>query len=198
MQPRSPSLSALILAGGQARRMQGVDKGLVTLKGTALIDHVIARLRPQVQAIRINANRSLEEYASRDLAVVSDHLSGYQGPLAGMATGLDSSPSEWLLVVPCDTPFLPTDLAGRLLQAATEDGSEIAVAHDGERLQPVICLLHRALQESLERFLADGGRKIDRWFAEHRVSRVDFSDQPDAFININTLQEKQLLESGAA
>lgn len=198
------SISALILAGGRAQRMEGCDKGLVELQGIPMISHVIERLQPQLDLIRINANRNQATYAalgvvshgtSPPFAVISDSLSDFQGPLAGIAQGLQTCPTDWMLVVPCDTPLLPQDLIERMVQPLQHSDTQIAVAHDGQRLQPVIALIKRELHASLVEYLAAGDRKIDRWYAMHNMRTVDFSDQPEAFLNINSLQDKQLLEN---
>ncbi len=198
------SISALILAGGRAQRMEGCDKGLVELQGIPMISHVIERLQPQLDLIRINANRNQPTYAAlgvvdgnnqQPYCVISDSLSDFQGPLAGIAQGLRDCPTEWMLVVPCDTPLLPQDLVIRMMQQLQYCNTEIAVAHDGQRLQPVVSLIKRELHASLLDYLAGGDRKIDRWYAKHNICTVDFSDQPEAFLNINSLQDKQLLEN---
>ena len=188
-------ISALVLAGGRGQRMGGVDKGLHPLRGRPLVSHAIERLEAAVQPVRINANRNQDAYRALGYPVIGDQLSDYQGPLAGIASGLHDCPTPWMLVIPCDSPCLPRDLATRLMQALVRDRSELAVAHDGERLQPVVALLPRTLLPSLQDYLAGGDRKIDRWYAQHRMNVVDFSDQADAFLNINTLQEKAALEA---
>lgn len=185
--------------------MEGCDKGLVELQGMPMISHVIERLQSQVDLIRINANRNQATYAAlrvddggnpRPYPVISDSLSGFQGPLAGIAQGLQDCPTDWMLVVPCDTPLLPLDLVARMVQQLQQQtGAEIAVAHDGQRLQPVVSLIKRQLHASLIDYLAGGDRKIDRWYAKHSMCTVDFGDQPEAFLNINSLQDKQLLEN---
>ncbi|MCW8885205.1 MAG: molybdenum cofactor guanylyltransferase [Motiliproteus sp.] len=187
-------VSALILAGGRSSRMQGLDKGLVELNGQAMISHVLASLEKQLKLIRINANRNQPAYAGFGYSVVEDRLDDFQGPLAGMSRGLEECPTPWLLVVPCDTPYLPDDLVERLFKAATEQNAELAVVHDGKRMQPVISLLNRDLYPSLMEFLTSGDRKIDRWYAKHHTVEVDFSDYPDAFINVNSIADKQQLE----
>ncbi|QFI54145.1 molybdenum cofactor guanylyltransferase MobA [Aeromonas simiae] len=176
-------LSAVILAGGRATRMGGQDKGWVPLAGKPLIQHVLERLAPQVDELVINANRSLEQY-SQLAPVVSDRLPDYPGPLAGMLAGLERAHHDWVLFVPCDTPFLPTDLAARLCQARTP-GCDVVVAHDGHWLQPVVALVRRALAPDLALALAEGERKIDYWFARHHMVQADFSDCPHAFDNLN-------------
>lgn len=174
-----------ILAGGRGRRMGGVDKGLIEFDHKPLIEHVLSALQPQVGRILISANRNQERYARYGLPVVSDDRPGYEGPLAGFATLLRHCPTDWLLVVPCDAPLLPPDLVGRLAQAQAESGADIAVAHDGERLQPVHVLLGRYLLSDLDAYLDAGERKIAYWYHQHHVIEVDFSDCPQAFSNLN-------------
>ncbi len=196
--PASPyqlhDLTALILAGGQARRMGGNDKGLVPFRHQPMIQHVLNRVEPRIETIIINANRNQETYRRFGHPVICDQLADYQGPLAGIASGLAHCTTPLLLVLPCDTPNLPDDLLERLLNVLNRENSEIAVAHDGERLQPVIALLRRELLASLDAYLASGERKIDRWYQQHHWSTVDFSDDPAAFVNINCLEEKDRLE----
>ncbi|MFM1681746.1 molybdenum cofactor guanylyltransferase MobA [Aeromonas salmonicida] len=185
--------SAVILAGGRATRMGGEDKGWVALAGRPLIDHVLERLRPQVDEVLINANRSQDRY--RALApVISDDNNDYLGPLAGMQAGLAAAHHDWVLFVPCDGPALPHDLMSRFRTALTPD-TELVVAHDGDWLQPVVALLHKSLLPSLTHALAEGERKIDNWFARHKMAVVSFADQPDAFINLNSPAELAAYEA---
>lgn len=184
--PRPFPVTAVILAGGRATRMGGDDKGWVPLAGQPLIEHVLTRLRPQVDEVLINANRNEARY--RALApVVSDELADFQGPLAGMLAGLAAARHDWVLFVPCDGPALPQDLMSRFRAAlAGQPDAELVVAHDGSHLQPVVALLHRALQGSLREALAQGERKIAAWFGRHQMAVVPFADQPDAFVNLNS------------
>ncbi len=190
--PRT-DVTGLVLAGGRAQRMGGQDKGLVEVNGRPMVEYVLAVLRPQVSRIVINANRNQDRYAAYGCEVLADELSGFQGPLAGIATALASSTSTYLLIAPCDSPLLPVDLGPRLHQALVAQGADIAAAHDGARLQPVFSLLRSELLDSLRSFLAAGERKIDRWYACHVLAVADFADQPDAFLNINTPQERAAL-----
>jgi molybdenum cofactor guanylyltransferase len=182
-------ITGLILAGGRAQRMGGQDKGLLPLAGQPLVAHVIAALAPQVCDIVINANRNAQAYSSQGYRVFADAVGGYCGPLAGIESGLRLAATPYLLSVPCDSPFLPPALGQRLYAALTEADAEIAVVHDGEWMQPVFALITRGLLSSLSRFLASGGRKIDRWYAQHRLAIADFSDTPEAFVNLNTPEE---------
>lgn len=186
-------ITAVVLAGGRARRMGGQDKGLVEVNGRPMVDHVLAILKPQAGAIVINANRSLDRYARYGYPVVSDELSNFQGPLAGIASCMGHVATPYILTAPCDSPLLPPDLGPRLYEAFIEAQADIAVAHDGARMQPVFSLLNRELRASLFTFLSEGERKIDRWFARHKVALADFADRPDVFLNINTPQERAVL-----
>jgi molybdenum cofactor guanylyltransferase len=187
-------ITAVILAGGLARRMSGQDKGLMRINSKPLIEHVIAALKPQVSAMLINANRNLDEYRRYGYPVIEDIMGDFFGPLVGMASGMQASSADYLLTVPCDSPFIPPVLAERLFRELVNERADISVAHDSARMQPVFALLRRGLLPSLMTYLQDGGRKIDTWYAEHRVARTDFSDWPDAFININTPQEREWVE----
>jgi molybdopterin-guanine dinucleotide biosynthesis protein A len=202
-------ITGLVLAGGRGSRMGGVDKGLQNFNGTPLAMHAVMRLGMQVGEMMVNANRNLSAYESFGVPVWPDGLADYAGPLAGFLTGLERCETPYLLTVPCDTPLFPLDLASRLSEALLADGAEIAMAaareaseeSDGAiamRPQPVFCLLGAALLESLVRFTQAGGRKIDRWTAQHRTVVVPFDrpgDAPDAFFNANTLAELHALES---
>lgn len=190
-----PAVSGIILAGGRATRMGGIDKGLVEVAGRPMIEHIIERLRPQTQALIVNANRSHERYAAYGLPVVADDFGDYAGPLAGMAAGLAKAATAYAVTVPCDSPLLPPDLVARLWSALQREDAELAVAWAEERMQPVFALLPRDLLPSLREFLASGDRKIDRWYGRHRVALADFSDSPDTFLNINTPDEQAALEA---
>lgn len=195
-------MSAVILAGGEGRRMQGADKGLLPLWGQPLVAHLLTRLTPQVAQVLINANRNQEVYQAYG-SVFSDHACGndehpvtdlaspffdgadFAGPLAGLTAGLRQAKHDWVLFVPCDSPLVPLDLAKRLAAAISHTG-QIAVADDGERLHAATVLLHKSLLPSLQAYLAAGDRKLQLWYQRHELLKVDFSDQRAAFTNINT------------
>lgn len=198
-------ITGVILAGGRGSRMGGADKGLQNFNGVPLALHTQLRLSPQVGELLINANRNLAAYESFGVPVWPDaaSLGDFAGPLAGFLTGLERSETPLMMTVPCDTPLFPHDLVERLLSALEAEDADIAMAaareEDGQlRPQPVFCLLRTDLLESLVRFTAGGGRKIDAWTAQHKVALVAF-DQPgdDArgFFNANTLAELHQLES---
>ncbi|MBT3093132.1 MAG: molybdenum cofactor guanylyltransferase [Candidatus Thiodiazotropha endolucinida] len=192
-----PAVTAVILAGGRGRRMGGEDKGLIELNGRPLVQHVISAIQPQVATILINANRNQERYAAFGYPVIADSLLDYQGPLAGFIAALQAVETEDMLTLPCDGPLVPPDLVARLYEARQSAGADIAVAHDGDRLQPVYALIPKRLADSLQHYLDRGDRKIDLWYEEHRVAHADFSDIPRTFINVNTLQERDNLQGSA-
>lgn len=177
-------VTALILAGGLGTRMGGADKGLVAFQGQRMIDHVLARLIPQVGQVLINANRNLASYQALGYPVLTDLNMDFDGPLAGMQVGLRHCTTPWLLTVPCDSPFLPDDLLLRLSAAVQAPGHPLAIARSASGNHPVFSLLHRDLLPSLEAFLAMGQRKVSAWQAAHQPVFVDFADD-HAFTNIN-------------
>jgi molybdopterin-guanine dinucleotide biosynthesis protein A len=188
-------VTGVILAGGRAKRMGGVDKGLVPINGRPMIAWVIDALRPQVSEVLINANRNHDRYGEFGSNVVDDGDSEFRGPLAGMASGMRAAQTPWIAVVPCDSPLIHGHLVARLYAAAVASGAQLAAAHDGERLQPVFALLACDLLPDLAGYLDDGERKIDRWYARQRFESVDFSDVTESFANINAPQDRQALEA---
>ena len=180
-------VSGIVLAGGQGRRMGGVDKGLQPLRGKPMVVWAIARLKPQVDEIVINANQNFEIYAAFGYRVVSDEIGGFAGPLAGLHAGLSAATHPLAATVPCDSPFLPPDLVLRLKNSLGE--KDLAVAKTGDQPHPVFVLLKTSLKRNLETFLNGGGRKIDAWYASLDIVEVPFDDEADAFRNINTLEE---------
>ena len=175
--------------------MGGGDKGLVELRGRPLVEHALAALSPQVNTIIINANRNRDRYAVYGHPVIADGRQGYQGPLAGMLSCLQAATTEYMVSVPCDSPLLPDDLVARLFRQLSDDEAEISVAHNGDRIQPVFTLMPTSLASSMQAFLDGGNRKIDKWFAQHRLAVTDFSDKPDCFRNINNPGELAQMET---
>lgn len=180
-------ITGLVLAGGQGRRMGGVDKGLQLLHGKPMAQWALERLAPQVDELLINCNQNLEAYARFGHRLVADEVGGFAGPLAGLHAGLKAATHPLVVTVPCDSPFLAPDLVARLKAGLGEN--DLAVARTGARAHPVFSLVRKQVLGNLERFLASGGRKIDAWYACLKAIEVDFDDEADAFRNINTLEE---------
>jgi molybdopterin-guanine dinucleotide biosynthesis protein A len=180
-------VTGIVLAGGQGRRMGGVDKGLQLLHGKPMVAAVLARLAPQVCEVLINANQNLETYAGFGYRVVPDAIGGFAGPLAGLHAGLGEARHGLVLTAPCDSPFLPADLFDRLY--ATMGEHDLAVARTGNQPHPVFALVRTSVKKNLGDFLSGGGRKIDAWYSSLKVVEVPFDDEADAFRNINTREE---------
>jgi len=184
-----PDVTGIVLAGGQGRRMGGIDKGWVELAGKPMIAHVLARFAPQVATVLINANQNAERYAVFGHPVVADEVGGFAGPLAGLHAGLTVARTVYAATVPCDSPFLPLDLVARLMAALVAKDAQLAVARTFAQPHPVFCAVRRDLLPHLAAFLAGGGRKIDAWYATLAVAEVAFDDEADSFRNINTSDE---------
>ncbi|HHF6911246.1 TPA: molybdenum cofactor guanylyltransferase MobA [Haemophilus influenzae] len=183
------TISAVILAGGKARRMGGQDKGLQILGKQSLIEHVINRLQPQIHQISINTNRNQTEYAKFGFPVFSDELPDFQGPLSGMLTALEKTKSDFILFTPCDTPFFPMNLLDKLKSAVKNDRTLIAYACDEEREHLVFCLMSVQLKEKLRHYLASGERRLLQFMKENGGISVKFTQEEGNFENFNTLDD---------
>ncbi len=187
----SPILGVL-LAGGQSRRMGGGDKNLRELSGRPILSHVIDRAQAQVDHLIINANGDPGRFEEYKLPIVRDSVGGFQGPLAGILSGLEWAVenvpgAEWIATFATDAPFFPSDLVAKLSQAVEAGQADIACATSGERSHPVFALWPVSLKDDLHHALTvEEIRKIDRWTGRFRVAQVEFSTEPfDPFFNIN-------------
>ncbi len=187
-------ITAVILAGGRAQRMGGQDKGLLPLQNKPMIEYIISALKPQVGSILVNANRNLEQYQQYGYPVVQDIIGEYFGPLVGMASGIQKAQTEFVVTVPCDSPLVPDNLVSKLYESLQSENAELAVAHDGNRMQPVFALLRCDLLQNLLEYLDAGGRKIDTWYAQHKTALANFANSPNAFMNINSPNDQQAIE----
>lgn len=190
-------ITGLILAGGRGSRMGHVDKGLQNFRGAPMALHVMMRLQPQVGELMINANQNLGPYESFGLPVWPDEIQGFEGPLAGMHTGLVHCMTDYMVTAPCDSPFLPGDLVARLAAGLADADADLSVAvteSSGKRqAHPVFCLMKASLLQHLTEYLRGGGRRIDAWYASLKTAEVLFEDEA-AFRNINTLVELKQYE----
>jgi len=186
--------TAVILCGGAGERMGGLDKPLQPLLGRPVLEWVLERLRPQVDALVVVANRRQEAYAACGVPVVDDGNYKGHGPLAGIAAGLAAAGGDWILCVPGDAPLLPTDLLQRLRSALQRDAADVAVIHDGGGQQPLCCLLPRRLLPDLQDYLDQGGDAPRLWLGRHRVAEADCSDWPRWAWSLNTPEEWAMAE----
>ena len=189
----SSDVTAVILAGGQGRRMGGQDKGLLDFGGRLMIEIIIEALENQRIDIVINANRNQSTYQSYGYPVISDDLKDFQGPLAGFASAMAAVKTKFILTLPCDSPMLADNFVECFIESHNREQAPVCVAHDGKRLQPVYALIDTGLLDDLKRFLQIGERKIDRWYAQYSYANVDFSNATTMFENINTPEDQQRL-----
>ena len=195
MMKHQPKVTGVILAGGLARRMNNQDKGLINFKGRPMVSYAIAALASIVDLSIINANRNREQYQTFGLPVVADQTDSFDGPLAGILTAMLYTEAELLVVMPCDSPLIKAEHLKKLLATRAIDDSDVAVAFDGERLHPVFLAIKTSLKNSLQDYLNRGQRKADHWLKQQKMVKADFSDEPEIFVNINTLTELSELEA---
>ncbi|MEN0615391.1 molybdenum cofactor guanylyltransferase MobA [Klebsiella indica] len=185
-------ITGVVLAGGRATRMGGIDKGLQLLNGKALWRHVADALEPQVTNLVVSANRNLDRWQKSGYPIITDSLNNFPGPLAGMLSVMQQVDNEWFLFCPCDTPFIPPFLAERLIQQ--KESSPAVWVHDGARDHPAIALVNREVIPELETYLAAGERRVMVFMRKITGHSVDFSDVKSAFINVNTLEDLQSMQ----
>jgi len=190
-------VTGLILAGGRGTRMGGMEKALQPLRGKPLIAHAIARLRPQVDRLAINANRAFEAYRAFGMPLWPDLRDDLAGPMAGIEAGLAACETELLATVPCDAPCFPDDLVARLHQAMRAGGAGLAyaVTKHGQKCQPqpVFCLLRRDALPLLRAALERGEHGLGAWLRAQGAAQAVYDDEA-AFANINTPAELQEYE----
>lgn len=197
----------VLLAGGQARRMGGGDKCLRNLGGETLLARAIARARPQVDTLILNANGDPSRFADYDAPVVPDVVDGFAGPLAGVLTAMEWTAAhapdhETVASFPTDAPFFPADLVDTMLEARRQAGALLACAASQGRTHPVFGIWPVALRDELRASLEDGERKIDRWTEQFPLVTVEFAGVGvDPFFNANTPEdldeaERLLAEEG--
>ncbi|PWB79357.1 MAG: molybdenum cofactor guanylyltransferase MobA [Methylocystaceae bacterium] len=192
----------IILAGGLARRMGGVDKPLIEIGGAPILSYVVRRLAPQCVSLALNANGDPGRFASFGLPIVTDEVEGFAGPLAGVLAGLDYAaanfPNVSLVVsVPADTPFIPHDLVARLESARAATGAEIAVASSGARAHHAVALWPVALREALRHALVDEDiRRVSSFIERYRHALAHWRNEPfDPFFNVNRPEDVERAEA---
>lgn len=188
-EPTRTKTTALILAGGQATRMGGNDKGLVECAGQPLIEHILERVAPHVDAVLISANRNLDRYQRYGYPVIVDAMAEFPGPLAGIVRGLECCTTDWLWVLPCDAPLLDTQLLTRLMQACRDPDVPGAVPMEGGWMHTTFALLRRESLASLRDYIRAGRRSVRGWLEVLPVAAVDCNDHPEWFVNLNTPEE---------
>ena len=182
------NITTVILSGGRSSRMQGEDKGLILLNDKPLIGYVVDVVDGRAGRLLISANRNIDAYQQYG-EVISDELTDFQGPLAGIAKALSVVSTPYLLVLPCDSPLVNEIVIDRLIKCMTDKDTDICVADDGTHIHPTFALIKTSLKDNLLAFLDSGERKLGLWIEQNNFQKVDFSDQPKVFINLNNPQD---------
>tara|TARA_B100000686_G_C16806728_1_gene991629 strand:- start:8022 stop:8633 length:612 start_codon:yes stop_codon:yes gene_type:complete len=191
-------VTTLILAGGKSTRMDGQDKGLLNVEGKYIINYIINIAEKYSKKIIVNVNRNFEKYEAMGLVICKDVLDDFQGPLAGIYSGLMMIDTEYMITLPCDGPFIRDIFFKKMI--SSDNNADINVAHDGKRIQPVYCMIKKSVTNNLEGFLKTDQRKIDKWFENNITNLIDFSQYNEMFVNINDKNElekykKQILNN---
>ncbi|MBH44463.1 MAG: molybdenum cofactor guanylyltransferase [Gammaproteobacteria bacterium] len=191
-------VTTLILAGGKSTRMDGQDKGLLNVEGKYIINYIINIAEKYSKKIIVNVNRNFEKYEAMGLVICKDVLDDFQGPLAGIYSGLMMIDTEYMITLPCDGPFIRDIFFKKMI--SSDNNADINVAHDGKRIQPVYCMIKKSVTNNLESFLKTDQRKIDKWFENNITNLIDFSQYNEMFVNINDKNElekykKQILNN---
>jgi len=184
------NLSAVVLAGGQSSRMGGVDKGLIEFDGRKMVEWSLDAARPFVSRLLISCNRNITDYMPLADSVVCDRISGSLGPLAGVHAAMEVIETNALLVLPCDTPLITAGLLEKLIVSAAESSGSIIYFVGEAGAHPLHAIIPLALKQSLEDYLIDGGRAVQKWYARHSVVEVRLSAQEESLmVNVNRVEE---------
>jgi molybdopterin-guanine dinucleotide biosynthesis protein A len=181
-------ITAVILAGGKSSRMNNEDKGLMLLNNKAMISYIFDIIQENVNNVLISSNRNIEKY-QKYAQVISDNLADFQGPLAGISKALSETKTPYLLIAPCDCPFINQILIDRLVKAMQKHQCDVCVAFDGEKIQPTLALIKSNLKNNLDDFLLKGQRKLGLWLTQQDIQKVDLSDEKEIFVNFNSPQD---------
>jgi len=191
--PAPAGCGGVIIAGGRATRMGGVEKPLLRLRGRAILDHIVERVRPQVDVLAIDVrSESRGAYAdwSRHGVLLSDPFGGAVGPIGGIIGALEWLASldgafRWLATFPGDAPFVPRDLVAHLRDRAGANGSRPVVARDAHDVQGLFALWPLGCRAELTRCVRQQGLRSVRE-ALHAFDAIgcDVCDAR-AFTNIN-------------
>jgi len=190
------AIIGVIIAGGQGRRMGGIDKSFVELGGQSLLARTVARFGPQVSRLVLSANGDPSRFAGFGLPVLADPIPDFAGPLAGLLAAMEWAgehvpDARWIASTSVDTPFLPLDLVAKLKSAQAVDQADLVCAWSNGRLQPLCGLWRIDLAPDLRHALRDEGlHKVDAWAGRHKMATVDFATDPvDPFLNINHAED---------
>jgi molybdopterin-guanine dinucleotide biosynthesis protein len=184
----------VILAGGKGRRMGGKEKALIPLLDRPLLSYVLESVSGQVAPIALNINTNFEKFSKFGYPIIEDPIKGHLGPLAGILASLNWAQEidkDWVMTLPCDTPFLPKNIAQRMIEVKNRElDIDLVVARSRGYNHPVVALWKSNLNFKLKNALDDGIRKIDLFTSKLKIAYVDFDTtnnlQFDPFTNLNS------------
>jgi len=179
------NISGIILAGGKSSRM-GEDKALKKINNITLIEYTIKNIQHQVNSITINTNQNKKEYQKFGYPLIPDINPDRLGPLSGIYSSLKKISTDWAFFSACDTPYLPKNIVAQLFNETQQHDKLIAVVETNKKLQPLVLLVHKNLIKSLNKFICSGERKTQHWILQQQPAILDYSNNINAFININT------------
>ena len=174
---RYEQVSAFILCGGANSRM-GRPKGLLEFGGEPLIVRIVRIVQPLVASVTAVGTR--EQYAGVGLRFIedakfdgSDDRDAKAGPLAGIATALNASPTEWNLILACDLPYLGGDWLTWFLARAMQCDSHVVMPKTVAGVEPLASVYRKECAGPVIAALRRGIRKVTDAIAPLRVQVVN-------------------------
>ncbi|MHB0976623.1 MAG: molybdenum cofactor guanylyltransferase [Candidatus Aquicultorales bacterium] len=179
--------TAIILAGGQSRRM-GREKATIRVEGETLLERTARVVRPLFESIIVVMNKDLG-IELPDALFTPDIIPGV-GPIGGLHAGLALSETEDNFVVAVDMPFVSAEIIERI--RALRDGADVALPQTQKGLEPLCASYSKRCLEAIDETISAGHRRIVAFFDRVNVRPVSLDDLADiegaerAFLNVNT------------
>ena len=191
----TPPFSAVILAGGAAKRLGGGDKPLRMIGGKPILDWIIERIKPQIHALALSANGNPARFAAYSRDILPD-FEPHLGPMAGIVSAMEwakkTNPiASHVLILSGDSPFIPSDLVRRLAELPSIAPDSMIAASSAGRTHPTIGFWPIAASDRIKQAIIEGkGRRVSDWLEVFPHQSVEWETQPfDPFFNINTQED---------
>ena len=181
--------SAILLAGGRASRMGGVDKLMLQVEGLPLLDRALGILGEMFEHVIVASGQEGRYADLPGVMVVPDRTEGC-GPLAGIQAGLEVCRTEWAFVVAADMPSLVEPLISRVVDiACVSESTCVLPRHDG-LLEPLHAAYRRSLLPDIDSFLREGRRSVVKLLDQVSPEYIDVDGEwLRAFHNVNTPED---------
>jgi molybdopterin-guanine dinucleotide biosynthesis protein A len=182
-------ISAAILAGGRATRLEGADKAALVVGGVRIIDRQLAALRAVAADVRIVTNDP-SRYRGLGLPIAPDAVAG-AGPIGGLYTALLEARYDRVLVLACDMPFVPAAFLQRLVVESTPEEIDAVVPRGARGLEPLCALYRTRLSGHVRSQIDRGELRLTALLAGLRVRELGGEalapyDDGTLFENVNT------------